>query len=293
MLIRNIFFRKAAFLIAAFFMLHLPSLVLAIEEKKSAKEAKVEIESFEDLKKEASQLLLKKQKTAALQAIHKFLKNENNQKHFTEANEFLVKVSQTFLSKEAQEAYEGSLNATLESVKEAQRLIDVCLAIEADNIDCLVQKIRLSYREKNRYFVEKYLKTLRDFAETTSIYFWVEQTIQKEIPGSGFKEKTFIKNFSAKPNEETLVLTILEIERSFLAKNFSRARSGIEVLEKTYPEYPENNYFKQKLDSDSAEEKPAASADGGIMYSTKCRSLSKTMARKFRYDFDLCMRGPL
>lgn len=282
MLIRNIFFKKAAFLIAAFFILQTGSEALAKES----------IDSFEDLKKAAGQLLLKKQKSEALAAINKFLKNENNQKSFAEANEFLIRVSQTFLSKEAQDAYEGSINATLENPKEAQRLIDSCLSLEPDNSDCIIQKIRLSYREKNRYFTEKYLKELMDIAKSTLTFHWVEQSIQKTVPGSGFKEKIFMKSFSGKLNEESLILTVLEIERSFAAKNFSRARSGIEFLEKTHPEYPENIYFKQKLDADSAEEKMIAAADGGIIYSTKCKSLTKTMARKFRYDFDLCMRGP-
>jgi len=286
MLIKSIFVsnltKKAAVLIAAFFMLHRPSLALAKET----------IESFDELKKTSSQLLLKKQKAEALAVINKFLKNENNHKSFNEANEFLVKASQTFLSKEAQDAYEGSVNATLDNVKESQRLIDVCLGLEPDNIDCIVQKIRLSFREKNRYFTEKYLKILMDIAKTTTTYYWVDQIIEKENPGSGFKDKSFVKVFSNKANEENFILTVLEIERSFAAKNFSRAKSGIEFLEKNYPDYPENIYFKQKLDVDSSEEK-TATTDGGILYSTKCKSLSKTMSRKFRYDFELCMRGPL
>lgn len=263
-------------------MLHLSSLALAKET----------IESFDELKKTASQLLLKKQKAEALAVINKYLKNENNHKSFSEANEFLVRASQTFLNKEAQDAYEGSVNATLDNVKESQRLIDTCLGLEPDNIDCIVQKIRLSFREKNRYFVEKYLKILMDIAKTTTTYYWVDQIVQKEDPGSSFKDKSFIKTFSNKANEENFILTVLEIERSFAAKNFSRARSGIEFLEKNYPDYPENIYFKQKLDVDSSEEKPTTT-DGGILYSTKCKSLSKTMSRKFRYDFELCMRGPL
>jgi hypothetical protein len=286
MLIRNIFssslLKKAAFLIAAFFILQISSNAFAKES----------IESFEDLKKAAGQLLLKKQKSEALAAINKFLKNENNQKNFAEANEFLIRVSQTFLSKEAQDAYEGSINATLDNPKEAQRLIDSCLSLEPDNSDCIIQKIRLSHREKNRYFLEKYLKELMEIAKTTPTYHWVEESIQKSVPGSGFKDKSFMKNFSGKINEETFILSVLEIERSFAAKNFSRARSGIEFLEKAFPEYPENIYFKQKLDADSSEEKPTAAADGGVIYSTKCKSLTKTMARKFRYDFDLCLRGP-
>lgn len=285
MLIRNIFFecniKKAANILAAFFILSLGNFVRAKES----------LETFEDIKKAAGQLLVKKQKSEAIALVNKFLKNENNQKNFVEANEFLIRISQTFLSKEAQDAYEGSVNATLENPKEAQRLVDTCLSVDPDNSDCIIQKIRLSHREKNRYFVEKYLKDLMVIIKTTNTYRWVEDSTQKNIPGSGFKDKTFVKNFSGKLSEDTFVLAVLEIERSFAAKNFSRARSGIEFLEKAFPEYPENSFFKQKLDSDSVEDKVYASTDGGAIYLAKCKSLTKTMVRKFRYDFDLCMRG--
>lgn len=283
MLIRNILFKKAAFLIAAFFISILSSLAFSKEG----------IESFDELKKVASQLLLKKQKSEAIQLIVKFSKNENNKHFLQESDDFLVKVSQTFLSKESQDAYESSINATLENIKESQRLIDICLSLEPENIDCLVQKIRLSYREKNRYFTEKYLKILGDFAGGTNTFNWIDAVIQKDTSGSGFKDKFFLKRFSDKADEESFILTVLEIERSFLAKNFSRARSGIEFLEKTYPDYPDNIFFKQKLDLDSAEEKPVPNADLGVLYTTKCKGLTKTMARKFRFDFDLCQRGSL
>lgn len=281
MSIKDIFQKKAAVFIAAFF-------ILAAAPVWATKEAP---ETFDDLKRQATQLLLKKKKTDALQLVLKFLKIENNKNLNLEANEFLVKISQTFLSKEAQDAYESSINFTLENLKESQRLVDVCLSLEPENIDCLVQKIRLSYREKNRYLTERHFKILAEFAKDTSIFYWVDLILQKQNLGNGFKDKSILKKFSEKPNKETLVLTVLEIERSFAAKNFSRAKTGIEILERQFPDYPENIYFKQKLDNDSAEEVVGNSVDANVLYSTKCKGLTRTMARKFRYDFDLCQRG--
>lgn len=278
MWIKSILVKKAAFLIAAFFISSFSVSAYAAD-------------SLDEVKKDASQLLLKKQKAEAIQAVAKFLKNEGNKAQYTEAYEFLVKVSQTFLSKEAQEAYEGSLNATLDSSKEAQKLVDTCLQLEPNNIDCLVQKIRLCYRQKDRYMSEKYFKLLSDQAKGTTLHNWVDLFLQKDQYGSGFKDKSFLKRFLDRPSEEGFVFTVLEIERSFQAKNFSRARSGIETLEKCFPEYPENIYFKQKLDVDSSEEKSPGATENNVMYLTKCKSLTKSMARKFRYDFDLCQRG--
>lgn len=282
MLSQKKFLKKAAFLFAAFFIFIAP--VWATKQAP---------ETFDDLKRQATQLLLKKQKTDAVHLVLKFLKIENNKNLTIEVNEFLVKISQTFLSKEAQDAYESSINFTLENLKESQRLVDICLVLEPENIDCLVQKIRLSYREKNRYLVERYFKILSEFAKETSTYNWVDLVLQKQSAGNVFKDKSILKKFTEKPNEEDLALTVLEIERSFMAKNFSRARTGIEILERKFPDYPENIYFKQKLDIDSSEEVIGNSGDVNVLYSTKCKGLTKTMARKFRYDFDLCQRGQM
>jgi hypothetical protein len=279
MSIKNISYKKAAFFFAAFFIF-----------KAHSKEG---VETWEEVKKVAGQLLLKKQKSESLQVVNKFLKNEANKAYAAEANEFIIKISQTFISKDAQDAYEASLNATLDNPKEANKQVDLCLQLEIENIDCLIQKIRLAYRDKNREVAEKNLLIVDGFAHGTEVYSWIEMFLQKDTTGGGFKDKTILKRFSDKLNDETFVLTVLEVERSFAAKNFSRAKSGIEILERNDPDYPDIIYFKQKLDLDSAEIKASVGSEGNVMYVTKCKSLTKSMARKFRYDFDLCQRGPL
>ena len=100
-----------------------------------------------------------------------------------------------------------------------------------------------------------------------------------------------MKKINKTPSEDFFILTVLEIERSFAVKNFSRAKDGVEYLVLNYPEYPDTIYFKQKLDSESTEEKITNASETNLLYVAKCKSLTKSMARKFRYDFDLCQRG--
>ena len=276
---KNILQLKAAIIFAAFFVLK----PLPVNAK--------DLENFDEIKKKSSELFMKKQKTEALQLVVKFLKQESNKNQINEANDLIVKLSQTFISKEAQEAYESSLNATLETPKEASKQIEACLQLEPENIDCLVQKIRLAYREKNTSVVEITFKKLGEFAAGTNLYSWVDAFLQKDLPGSDFKEKNILKKINEKPNDEVFILNVLEIERSFLVKNLSKVKLGLEFLEKNYPDYPENIYFKQKLDADSIDEKTQGPSDSSLMYLTKCKSLSRSMARRFRYDFALCKRS--
>ncbi len=279
MSLKSILQLKAAFYFAAFF--------ISYQTTVFAKQP----DTFEEIKKKSSELLIKKQKSDALELVAKYIKNETNKSLIADANDLIVKLSQTFISKEAQDAYESSLNAYLENPKEAAKLNDTCLQLEPLNMECLIQRIRLAYREKNTTLTERTLQTLADFAAGTTVYNWVELYLLKDSPDGKFKDKIIPRKNFEKPNEEGFILNVLEVERSFSAKNFSKARAGIEYLEKNFPDYPENIYFKQKLDSDSAEEKTPAANDSNLLYVTKCKSLSRSVARRFRNDFALCQRG--
>ncbi len=278
---KNINFRKAAVLFAAFFIFS-PAVVYP----------KTTSETLDSAKKKTTSLLAQKQKSEAIQVLQEYLKNETIKSVRSDAGALLVKISQTFISKEAQEAYEASVNATLESSKDSSRYAEICLQLEPTNIDCLIQKMRLSYREKNISATEKYLEDISKFAGGTDFFLWLDLVVHKDASSTNFKNRNFIKKINEKPSEEFFVLTTLEIERAIGAKNFSRAKEGVDYLEKNYPDYPDSIFFKQKIDSESAEEKLTNAAETNMMYSAKCKSLTKSMARKFRYDFDLCQRGP-
>ena len=82
---KNILQLKAAIIFAAFFILK----PLSVNAK--------ELENFDEIKKKSSELFMKKQKTEALQLVVKFLKQESNKNQINEANDLIVKLSQTFI----------------------------------------------------------------------------------------------------------------------------------------------------------------------------------------------------
>jgi hypothetical protein len=280
MLNKNISFKKAAYFVAAFFIL-----------SSNAQGYKDETKSLEAVKEKAKSFLVQKKKNEAILLFSNFIKTETNNSKINEAADILVRISQTFLSKEAQDAYEGSLNLTSDNLKEAKKLNEGCLALEPQNLDCLIQKIKILYLEKNKFEAEKTYEEDFAFAQGTEPSLWLEAILHKESKISLFKTKNLVKKFNEKPTEEFFILTVLEIERSFMVKNFSRAKDGVEYLEKNFSEYPDIYFFKQKLEAESAEATRVSLSESNPMYATKCKNLTKSLARKFRYDFKMCQRS--
>lgn len=274
-------FRKAALQNAAFFIL-----IIALTRPLAAKPI---IETLETVHTKATNFLLQKQKKQALQSISDYIKIENNKASLAEANDFLETVSKTFMVKESQEAYETSVIMTFENNKEAIKQIELCLQLDPQNADCLVQRIRLAARNKNVGAVESNLLILKQTIPNTKTDQWVSLSLKKL--DLDFKNKTILKKLSEKPTEDTFVLATLELDRSFAAKNFSRAKDVIQYLDKNFADWPDIIFYKQKIETESAEEKLEPDAEVISLYTAKCKNLNKSTTRKYRYDFDLCSRG--
>lgn len=273
---------KAALLCAAFLFPLFPATSIRAQENEA-----------DGYKQKATDFLLQKKKSQAILLIQSQIKSETSAGKKDEATEFLVKTAQKFIFREAQEAYENSINLTLENSKEAANSNDRCLAIEPQQLDCLVQKARLHSRDKNlRAFGETAAK-IKDLVPHSKFENWMEQLRTKSAPD--FKSKQLIKIIPEKLSEENIGFLLLELDRSFLARNYSRAKDLINYFEKHYVGWPDLLFYKFKLNLESTEEKQRNGADSNneqlMLYANKCKSLSKTTSRKFRYDFDLCVRS--
>lgn len=280
MFIKNIFIKQAAYFIAAFFFLQTDLF------------AKPIVETFDSIKQKTTKLLIQKQKKEAIQQLSEYLKLEKNKNTILEATEFLDTVAKMFVSKEAQDFYEASLNQTIENKKESKKNNDQCLQIEPQNLDCLIQRIRLFSREKNQKEIEKIFESLKEQKIETKTTIWAHASSHKAEPA--FKNAMYFrKTFTENATEDDFVFATLELERAFFVKNYSKAKEVLTFLEKKFSDWPDLVFFKQKISLDSAEDKQNVSAEPNSFYITKCKSLSKSVARKYRYDFDLCNRGVL
>ena len=275
--------QKAAALTAAFCFLLL-SYPLSAKEKLSDN-------GLEAAKKRAVNLLIQKQKKQALSSLTDFITSEGSRSIAKEAREFRIQIAKKFLTKEAQEAYETSLNLTLENPAEAKKNNEDCLARDPEQLDCRIQRARLLYREKKKKPIDpEEIEKINKYFDPSD-FNWIKISLEKNA--AEIKNLNFFKKDFEKRNEGKLILAMLELDRTVAAKNFSKTKEVLSIVEKDYPDWPDLIYFKDRIDMESADNKSLSPSERSNQYLSKCKSLSKSIIRKYRYDFDLCLRGVL
>ena len=195
------------------------------------------------------------------------------------------------MTKEAQEEYESSLNETLDNEKKSLSYAENCLKIEAQSLDCLIQKARLYYRAKNNKKLTSSIDEIKAMVAKSAYENLFQLYLDKIETPAEFKNRQIIAALPTQPNDRTLFYVSLETERSFEAKNYSRARELVSYSEKYYPNWPDLSFFRNKLNVESSEKQLRPEDDLMTTYQNKCKSISHSAARRFRYDFDLCNRG--
>jgi hypothetical protein len=267
---------KAALINAAF--------LFSVAEAKT----KIPTSSIENIRGRVSQLLATDKKTEALQILSNFIKADRNKAYRNDASELLFSIGQVFLNKETQEHYEASLNETLSNDKLALKAAERCLKLDAVNLDCLIQKARSQHRLKNSKAFGETLNEIRIILTGSNYEKIFEQYVARLQPEN--KSKQVVTTLPTEPNEKTILFLALELERAFFVKNYSRAKDVIIYSEKHFADWPDLAYFKNKLNLESSENQLQIDDDLKTIYINKCKSISKSYARKFRYDFDLCNR---
>lgn len=249
---------------------------------------------FDSIKAKATELLLQKKKSQAIQVLTEYIKTKQGVSPDDESVGFVTQIAKKFISREAQEAYENSINLTLENIKQSIKSNEQCLLLEPQQLECLVQKVRLLIRNKNSRNATEIISQIKEIVPGSKYDSWLNLLTLKNDPE--FKNRQIIKNLPEKNSEENMGLILLELDRSFIAKNYSRAKDILFYFERNYPDWPDLVFYKYKINLESSEEKQKAGSDtvGSqplILYANKCKGLSKTISRKFRYDFDLCTRN--
>ncbi len=269
-------FKKAALINAAFLFLTTPSFAKPVD-------------SIENIRNKTGELLALKQKDKAIQLILNYLKTERSRAYRSEASELLFDLGQSFLAREAQQEYEASLIDTIDNEKKSYKAAEACLKLEPQNLDCLIQRARLSYRANSLKSFSLQIDEVKTLL-TQSTYEGLF-TLFLDRQSNEFKDKQILTSLPSTPNERTLFYVIFELDRSFQAKNYSRAKEVINYVEKNYADWPDIAYYKNRLNVESAENDTKTSDDLLTLYTNKCKNLARSVVRKYRYDFDLCRRS--
>lgn len=245
--------------------------------------------SYENIKNKAAELLAQKKKDQALRLIISYSRTDRSKNYKKETGELLYLAAQTFLSKEAQEEYESSLNATLDNEKNAQKSVERCLNLEPQNLDCQIQKARLAYRSKNDRVFKATIATIRDLLANSFYEPLFGLFLEKK--DADFKNRQIFSGQNESLPENMFGFVLLELDRCFAVKNFSRAKDILISLEKSFSDWPDLLYYKHRLNAESEEDPAKISSELLAAYASKCKSITKSASRKYRYDFELCIRG--
>lgn len=290
----KIYFKKAASKIAAFlFFLIVLEIAHGLNATlfQSSDSKKI---NFSILKKNINEKILLKKKAEAIEEINKFLEIETNKSYIFDSQEYLLKIAKTFLTKEAQDYFEVAIINGYSNTKESKKAIESCLQLEPQNLECLIYKLKLNFAEKNTKQIQTTQNQMNELIKDQKLIQWIDLTILKNNLDSNFKNRNFLKKLPEKQTEESFMMVVLEIERTFLVKNYSRSKECLAYLEKNYSDYPDLIYFKNKLNSESNENNLQNNIESKIenssLYSAKCKNISKSILRKYRYDFNLCQR---
>ena len=278
--------QKAVVQTAAFFILLMPQIGLA--------KSKAINSELQDVEKKAINLLIQKQKKQALETLTDYISNENNKNLLIEAREFRQNLAKKFPTKESQEAYETSLNLTVDNPKEAKKNIEDCLLLDPENFDCLVQRLRLIYRENRKKPIESAeLERISKYFESSDAN-WVKASTEQYLVGKNpveLKTLNFSKNEMQSTADEKLIFMIFNLNKALFIKNLIKAKEILDEIEKKFSDWPDIIYFKNRIAAESLEQNPLTTTEMLNQYLSKCKNLNKSTVRKYRYDFDLCLRG--
>ena len=146
--------------------------------------------ALEVVKKKAINLLMQSQKKQALVVLSEYISRENNKNLVKAARDFRLKIAKKFLTKEAQEFYEMSLNLTVENPKASKKNNEDCLIKDPENLDCIIQKIRLLCRDRKGPLKVEDFQLAEKYFDAGEID-WVKISCEKN--SSDFKTYNFFK----------------------------------------------------------------------------------------------------
>lgn len=247
------------------------------------------VDSIDNIRNKTGELLALKQKDKAIQLILNYLKTERSRVYRNEASELLFDLEQSFLAREAQQEYEASLIDTIENEKKSYKGAEACLKLEPQNLDCLIQRARLSYRMNSLKSFNQQVEEIKALLTQSTYEGLFALFIDRQ--SAEFKDKQILNSLPNPPTERTLFYVIFELDRSFQAKNYSRAKEVISYAEKYYTDWPDIAFYKNRLNNESAENDTKTSDELLTLYTNKCKNLARSVVRKYRYDFDFCRRS--
>lgn len=244
-------------------------------------------QKINEAKKKITTLLLLKQRPQALEIIHDL----NNNGLAVELQKKIIQlklvVLTSFLSSEAQDFFELASSQYLSLPKTSLKNTQKCLSIDPEHFMCQWAEAKANSKNNSRYvlFQQKMKQTAFDVPELKPLILSLDKT-QTEFLNLQLDASAKTELYDAQ-----LLSTILEFDRSILAKNYLLARESLDKLQLLAPDYIDIILMRAQLYHHTYGEDAVNNLSNlTTIYKKKCEAVSPEIARKYFFDIDFCRR---
>lgn len=281
---RSFLIKKAAQKCVAFFIFFLSSISYSNTLLTNYDPFKIS-----ELKKTATELLLRKDRSAAVDLINKAIASYRpHPKQSVDILENLYSLKENvltvFLTQEAQDAYEASASTLFQNPRLSEKMTQACLAVESTNLYCRWQYLKyLNYKNNPQFQAES--ETFIKDSIHLPIFSLLAATLRTDVPPTQDVQTGYEKHFP-------VIDFTLQFERSLTVKNYSLSKDILQKLSALASDYPDLTLMRAKLAELSAE--TSQDDDSALLYKIykkNCATLSAELTRKYFYDINLCHRG--
>lgn len=254
-----------------------------VQKKIVLNEKKVQVELTSVQQKIKAHIILK-QRQAALDVLNKFqdefLLSSDQNKSVLELKD---SVRSLFFQQETQDFFESSVAQSIQAPRLSEKNIIKCLESEPDNLLCRWQYLKILRFKNSPDFPTIAEQFKKDYFDSI-VYKELVESLSKTYANGPFEKKSNSSEFP-------ILGSILEFERAFKVKNFSLAKTILQQIQSSAPDYPEILYMTAQL-SESSTETPGKTSSQQLLeiYKKNCKNLSMLLTRKYYYDIDLCQR---
>lgn len=245
---------------------------------------------FTRLKKQTTNLVLVNERSQAVALIDDELKRADID-YKSKLNDLKFNILNQFLSLPTQEAFETAATILLSDKKKALANLQLCLSLEADNLQCQWLELRYLRRYSSNSFTDKalvYIEKIKDFRQMQLMRYSLLTILGQfnEVP----------VNLRIKPTnpEEGLLLNMINYDLAVQTHDYNRAKEAVNYFSQHTPDYPDlvfMNYQMLQLWPERTTLSTNEAEKQNEVYKKKCADLASSVARKYFYDISMCIRG--
>lgn len=271
------------FLKAAVFAAFLSSQVFSFSAFSQSKAVVNKSETYKDIIEKAYNLSLQKDRQQALNILITALQKETRAQPIAELRKAVNDVAHVFISDKAQQMFEAGISLRKTDLSQALGKLTEASRMEPDNMAILTELARVMMAKGDcsgaQDLATKQVKLLPydEDLKLTAAQAYVCQSLWVDygkIYDSAEVRKSLLQKF----------WLILEVERYFKTKNFTKAQEIVANLKKLDGKYPEVSYWSWRL----MQLAKKTSLEDAQKYVITCKNISANQYRQYMIDPMLC-----